>query len=179
MSVFCITFTYVIFYQAKTEHYTCKKKKLELPGNRKIHSIRLNQDNTKLLVNSRSCYCLNYIDEDYMNCQNKLHKDDWHEHEIELLTEPSVKVTRSELEPEPDAERVKSNADLVVMGTIVAVAANSDPNYDYYLIKVTVNEPVMLEEDVVDDYGCPMVFRSRVLKGNFLVKKICLPRRIA
>ena len=62
-------------------------------GNCKIHSIVPNQDNTKLLVNSRSCYCLNCIEEDYENCQNKLCMDDWHEQEIELLTEPSVKVT--------------------------------------------------------------------------------------
>ena len=53
------------------------------------------------------------------------------------------------------------------MGTIVAVAAHSNPNYDYYLIKVTVNEPVILEEDEIDDYGCLMVSGSRVLKGNF------------
>ena len=98
--------------------------------------------------------------------------DDWREQEIELFTEPSVKVTRSE--SEPDAERVESIGDLVVMRTIVAVAAHSDPNYDYYLIKVTVNEPVILEDDKVDDYGCPMVSGSRVLKGNFLVKEICL-----
>ena len=52
------------------------------------------------------------------------------------------------------------------MGTIIAVAAHSDPNYDYYLIKVTVNKPVILEEDEVDDYGCPIVSGSRVLKRN-------------
>ena len=59
-----------------------------------------------------------------------------------------MKVTRSK--PEADAERVESIADLVVMGTTVAVAAHSDPNYNCNLIKVTVNEPVILEEDEVD-----------------------------
>ena len=61
------------------------------------------------------------------------------------------------------------------MGTIVAaVATHSDPSYDYYLMKATVNKPVILEEDEVDDYGCPMVSGSHSLKGNFLVEIICL-----
>ena len=60
------------------------------------------------------------------------------------------------------------------MRTTVAVAAHSDPNYDYYLKKVTVTEPVILEEGEVGGYGCPMVSGSRVLKGNFFNREICL-----
>ena len=84
---------------------------------------------------------------------------------MKVLAEPSTKVTRSD--PEPDAERTESLGDLASVGTIVAVAAHLDPNYDYYLIQVTTNEPILLQEEHVDDYGCPMPAGSRVLKGHF------------
>ena len=109
------------------------------------------------------------IDEDFDNCQNKNYLDAWNEQQMKALAEPSAKVTRSE--PEPDAERTKSLADLASVGTIVAVAAHLDPNYDYYLHQVTTNEPILLQEEQVDDYDCPMPAGSRVLKGYFLVVK--------
>ena len=82
----------------------------------------------------------------------------------------STKVTRSE--PEPDAERTESLAELSSVGTIVADAAHLEPNYDYYLLQVTTNEPILLQEEQVDDYGCPMPTGPRVLQGRFLVVKI-------
>ena len=105
------------------------------------------------------------IDEDFDNCQNKNYLNAWNEQQMKVLAEPATKVTRSE--PEPDAERTESLADLASVGTIVAVAAHLDPNYDYYLLQVTTNEPIFLQEDQVDDYGCPMPAGSRVLKGHF------------
>ena len=60
-----------------------------------------------------------------------------------------------------------SLADLASVGTIVTVAAHLDPNYDYYLLQVTTNEAILLQEEQVDDYGCPMPAGSRVLKGHF------------
>ena len=84
---------------------------------------------------------------------------------MKALAEPSTKVTRSE--PEPDTERTKSLADLASVGTIVAVAAHLDPSYDYYLLQVTTNEPILLQEEQVDDYGCLMPAGSRDLKRHF------------
>ena len=84
---------------------------------------------------------------------------------MKVLAEPSTKVTRSE--PEPDVECIGSLADLASVGTIVTVAAHLDPNYDYYLLQVTANEPTLLQEEQVDDYGCPVPAGSQVLKGHF------------
>ena len=75
--------------------------------NKKIHCIKpkLNESGL-LLVNTRSCYCMNCIDEDFDNCRNKNYLDAWNEQQMKVLAEPSTKVTRSE--PEPDAERTES-----------------------------------------------------------------------
>ena len=161
----------VFFYVKKDEVNRKGQKFSEVQGNRKIHCIKpkLNESGI-LLVNTRSCYCMSCIDEDFDNCQNKNYLDAWNEQQMKVLAEPSTKVTRSE--PEPDAERTKSLADLASVGTIVVVAAHLDPNYDYYLLQVTTNEPILLQEEHVDDYGCPMPAGSRVLKGHFLVMKI-------
>jgi len=56
-------------------------------------------------------------------------------------------------------------ADLVDKDSIIAIAA--DDSYDYYLLKVTSDGTVILDEDVVDDYGCAFPAGSRVLKGHF------------
>ena len=105
------------------------------------------------------------IDEDFDKCQNKNYLDAWNEQQMKMLAEPSTKVTRSE--PEPDAECTESLVNLASVGTIVPVAAHLDPNYDHYLLQVTTNEPILLQEEQVDDYGGPMSAGSRVLKGHF------------
>ena len=161
----------MFFYVKKDEVDRKGRKFSEVHGNRKIHCIKpkLNESGI-LLVNTRSCYCMSCIDEDFDNCQNKNYLDAWNKQQMKVLAEPSTKVTRSE--PELDAERIESLADLASVGTIVAVAAHLDPSYDYYLLQVTTNEPILLQEEQVDDYGCLMQAGSRVLKGHFLVVKI-------
>ena len=114
---------------------------------------------------AKRLYCMSCIDEDFDNCQNKNYLDAWNEQQMKVLVEPSTKVTRSE--PEPDTECTKSLANLASVGTIVTVAAHLDPNYDYHLLQVTTDEPILLQEEQVDDYGCPMPAGSRVLKGHF------------
>ena len=43
-------------------------------------------------------------------------------------------------------------ADLVGKDSIIAIAADEDDSYDYYLLKVTSEGPFELREDVTDDY---------------------------
>ena len=160
----------VFFYVKKDEVNRKGRKFSEVQGNPKILCIKTKRNESGiLLVNTRSCYCMSCIGEDFDNCQNKNYLDAWNEQQMKVLAEPSTKVTRSE--PEPDAERTESLPDLASVGTIVAVAAHLDPNYDYYLLQVTTNEPVLLQEEQVDDYGCPMPAGSRVLKGHFFSRE--------
>ena len=44
-------------------------------------------------------------------------------------------------------------ADMATKGSTVAVAAADDPDYDYYLLKVTSYGVVELDEAMTDDYG--------------------------
>jgi len=55
-------------------------------------------------------------------------------------------------------------ADLVDKDSIIAIAADEDGSYDYYLLKVTSDGTVILDEDVVVDYGCAFPAGSRFLK---------------
>ena len=131
------------------------RKFSEVKGNKKIHCIKpeLNESGI-LLVNTRSCYCMSCIDEDFDNCRNKTYLDAWNEQQMKVLAEPSTKVTRSE--SEPNAECTESLADRPSVGTIVAVAAHFHPNYDHDLLQITTNEPILLQEKQVDNYGCRM-----------------------
>ena len=146
------------------------RKFFEVQGNRKIHCIKpkVNESGTRL-VNTRSCYCMSSIDEDFDNCQNKNYLDAWNEQQMKVLAEPSTKVTKNR--PGPAAERTESLADLASVGTIVAVAAHLDPNYDYYVLQVTTKEPILLQEEQVDVYGCPMPAGSRVSKGHLFSRE--------
>ena len=96
----------VFFYVKKDEVNRKGRKFSEVKGNRKIHCIKpkLNESGI-LLVNTRSCYCMSCIDEDFDNCQNKNYLDAWNEQQMKVLADPSTKVTRSE--PEPNAERTE------------------------------------------------------------------------
>ena len=158
----------VFFYVKKDEVNRKGRKFSEVQGNRRIHCIKpkLNESGI-LLVNTRPCYCMSCIDEDFDNCHNKNYLDACNEQQMKVLAEPSTKVTKSE--PEPDAERTESLADLASVGAIVAVAAHLDPNYD--ILQVTTNEPILLQEEQVDDYACPMLAGSRVLKGYFFSRE--------
>jgi len=61
-------------------------------------------------------------------------------------------------------------ADLVGKDSIIAIAADDDDSYDYYLLKVTSEGPVELTENVTDDYGCAFTAGSSVLRrGPFLL----------
>ena len=61
-------------------------------------------------------------------------------------------------------------ADLVGKDSIIAIAADEDDSYHYYLLKVSSEGPVELEEDVTDDYGCAFTAGNSVLKGHFFLR---------
>ena len=96
--------------------------------------------------------------------------DDWKE--VRLERESSVATTRQAGEENEatlggTAVRIE---DLAAEGRIVAIAAADDPNFDYYLLKVTGNGVEELGEATTDDYGCTFPRGSAGLRGNFFIR---------
>ena len=56
-------------------------------------------------------------------------------------------------------------------GSVVEIAADEDPTYDYYLLKVTSSGVEELEGYFTDDYGLTFGPGSRILKGNFFLRE--------
>lgn len=61
-------------------------------------------------------------------------------------------------------------ANLATKGSMVPIAADDDPDYEYYLLKVNSEGVIKLESAVTDDYGCSFDRGSAVLKGHFFIK---------
>ena len=141
----------------------------EVPGNQKLHCIKADDESTKLLTNTRSCYCCKCRYGEFEQCINKDYVDDWKEIQIEMLTQSSDKTTNSE--PAHESARVESIAEMATEGSIVAIAAEGDPNYDYYLPKVISTEPELLTENEEDDYGTITADGYRILRGHFFVRE--------
>ena len=103
-------------------------------------------------MRKRSCYCGECLFDNFNDCQNKELVDGLQE--IMLQREASAATTRAQSET-PMAEPVHLHvADLVSKDSIIAIAADEDDSYDYYLLKVTSEGPVELGGDVTDDYVC-------------------------
>ena len=89
--------------------------------------------------------------------------------EVRLERESSVATTR---EPAEETEATLGDitvriADLAAKGSVVAIAAAADdPDFEYYLLKVTSNGL----EATTDDYGCTFPRGSAGLRGNFFIK---------
>ena len=89
--------------------------------------------------------------------------------EVTLERESSVATTR---EPAEETEATLGDitvriADLAAKGSVVAIAAAADdPDFEYYLLKVTSNGL----EATTDDYGCTFPRGSAGLRGNFFIK---------
>ena len=60
-------------------------------------------------------------------------------------------------------------ADLVQEGSTVAIAAEADPVYDFYLMRVTRKET--LSEAVTDDYGSEHPPNTKILRGHFFLRE--------
>ena len=61
-------------------------------------------------------------------------------------------------------------ADLVNKDSIIAIAADEDDSFDYYLLKITSDGPVVLK-DVLDDYGCAFLCREYRSQRTFPLKE--------
>jgi len=62
-------------------------------------------------------------------------------------------------------------ADLATKDSVVAIAAADDAAYEYYLLKVTSDGIIELEEDFTDDYGSSFEKNTAILMGHFFVRE--------
>lgn len=142
-----------------------------LKGIQKLHCVKTTAEQGRVFVRSRTCYCIDCIGGDEGKCSNKEWMDDWKE--VILERESSVATTRQAVQ---DTEATLGDtavriADLTAEGSVVAIAAADDPDFEYYLLKVTSNGLVELEEAVTDDYGCTFPRGSVGLRGNFFYQR--------
>ena len=59
-------------------------------------------------------------------------------------------------------------ADLATKDSMVAIAADDDPDFEYYLLQVTSDNVTKLDSAITDDYGSSFVRGSAVLKVHFI-----------
>ena len=95
--------------------------------------------------------------------------DEWRRADIELENQPSEKVARSE--PAPEVAQTEIKAAMTTKDSVVAVAAEGDPNYDYYLLKLTSHQIEELNTVETDDYGTTFAAGCKILLGNFFVRE--------
>ncbi len=95
-------------------------------------------------------------------CLYKSHVSPWAVHTVLTQSGAAPRVLRSE--PEPEEDIVIGVADLVQDGSIVAVAAQDDPSYDFYLIKVTAK--TKLTSSACDDYGSEFPAHTSIESGD-------------
>ena len=126
----------------------------DVRDNRQIHCIKADKDDKFLLTNAQSCYCGYCLCGEKENCFSTEYIEEWNTVELKQSTQPSKKITRSK--PLPEACHVGSITEMVTQSSIVAVAAESDANYDYYPMKVTSNSIEKLEDSEKYDYGTTM-----------------------
>jgi len=145
------------------------RKFKEVKGIRKWHCVKSLAQQEKVMVRYRSCYCISCILNDEESCTNKAWLDKWKE--VDISRDGSVATTRQATEaPIVDHDTASHIADLVEKGSTVAIAADEDPMYDFYLLKVTSDGVEELESDFTDDYDNSALRGERVLKGNFYLR---------
>lgn len=90
--------------------------------------------------------------------------------EIPSSSEPSGPTTRAAEDVTTTGESVQL-ADLVTKNSIVAVAAEDDSHYDYYLLKITCDGVTRLEDNFKDPYGNIYKKGQSVLQGKFFLRE--------
>ena len=139
-------------------------------GIRQFHCVRSLPQQEKVLVRYRSCYCTSCISGDEANCFNKEWLDEWKE--VDVPRESSTATTRQSSEVlAVDHDTAAHIADLAAKDSIVAIAAFEDPDFDFYLLKVTSEGVEELEEPLTDDYSSHYPRGSAVLKGHFFLRE--------
>ena len=142
----------------------------ELKGVRKLHCVKTTPEQGRVFTRSHSCYCIDCISGEEENCSNKEWLDAWKD--VKLERESSVATTTQAVEemeaiPLDTAVRV---ADLAAKDSVVAIAAANDADYDYYLMKVTSDGVVELDDPTTDDYGCTFPRGFLGLEGYSFVR---------
>lgn len=146
------------------------RKFKEVKGIRKIHAVKCTSEQGKVFKRDRSCYCLDCLLETGNQCSNSEWVDDWQELEIEREASPATTRNTDNTVVMTTDTAVKI-ADLAVEGSVVAVAADDDASYDYYLLKVKSNGVEELEDNTTDDYGSIYTAGQEVLRGHFFLRE--------
>ena len=142
----------------------------ELKGIQKLHCVKTTPQQGKVHVRHRSCYCINCIVNDEEKCTNKAWLDEWKQ--VELAREGDVATTRQAAEtPVLDQDTASYIADLANKSSTVAIAAEDDPVYDFYLLKIISEGVEELDSDMTDDYQCHYQQGDRVLRGHFYLRE--------
>lgn len=145
------------------------RKFKEVKGIRKWHCVKSLAQQEQVSIRYRSCYCISCIADDESHCTNKAWLDDWKE--VNIARDGSVATTRQAREENIlDYDTASHIADLATNGSTVAIAADDDPMYDFYLLKVTSEGVEELESNFTDDYQVTALRGEQVLKGNFYLR---------
>ena len=145
------------------------RKFKEVKGIRKMHCIKSGSEQEEVLARQHSCYCISCILDDEENCSNKAWLDDWKE--VLVSRDGSVATTRQTTQEFGLDQGTASHiADLAVKGSTVAIAADDDPMYDFYLLKLTSEGVEELDENYTDDYEFTALRGTQVLKGQFYLQ---------
>ena len=141
-----------------------------MKGIRKIHAIKCTTEQGKVFKRDRSCYCLDCLLETGNQCSNSEWVDDWQELEIERKASPAT-TRNTENTVVMTTDTAVKIADLAVEGSVVAVAADDDASYDYYLLKVKSNGMEELADNTTDDYGSIYTVGQEVIRGHFFLRE--------
>ena len=107
--------------------------------------------------------------EDEETCSNKAWLDDWKE--VSICREGSVAATRHAAEaPILDRDTAAHTADLAVKGSTVAIAADDDPMYHFFPLKVTSEGVEQLDDNFTYDHQFTALRGQQILKGNFYLR---------
>lgn len=130
--------------------------------------MRACSEQLKIYTQERACYCFSCLEEKYKDCKNQQCVEQWKETQIER--EGSAALTRS-TEDAGDIEHSVNLAELAGKGSVVAIAADDDRHYDYYLLKVISDGVVTLECGYEDDYGSVFSCGQSVILGHFFLRE--------
>ena len=125
--------------------------------NRKVHQIISENGSGELISRDLSCYdCDKCFMGDIHNCKNIPYIGGSRKIKMQFSNITSVNE---------DIEEDTNSNDLISRNFVVAVLAD-DPEYEYYLLKVT-DEPQMAKRETCDAWGCTFQPGSVVVKGYY------------
>lgn len=121
----------VFFYSDKTNRKRSDRYFKLIKGNRAIHCITSRDNGGTLETRDLSCYCGECLVGNYNSCENSSYVNMWETRDLERERGRHRRnITRSDT-----AEKQASLSDLIVSGSVVAIASGDD-GHDYYLLQV-------------------------------------------